>query len=178
MLLSMSSGKVLHGLVEIDRGIHSFTQFGEAPAASISSSTRLKLWHRSLQAMTEHPVLGAGAGSWEKEFDRQEMLQGTTKFVREAGNPHQEYLLWGVELGALGLLLLLSLLAVLGLTSRSLERPSRRALLSVSLALALACLFNSVLYDALIGDFFCIALGLLLALGRYSEPPHQAGAFQ
>jgi hypothetical protein len=28
-----------------------------------------------------------------------------------------------------------------------------------------ACLFNSSLYDALIGDYLCTVLGLLLALG-------------
>jgi O-antigen ligase len=38
----------------------------------------------------------------------------------------------------------------------------------VLLALVIACLFNSSLYDAYIGDFFCLALGLLLAYGARS----------
>jgi hypothetical protein len=31
-----------------------------------------------------------------------------------------------------------------------------------------ACLFNSALYDDLMGDFFCVSLGLLMALGARS----------
>ena len=46
------------------------------------------------------------------------------------------------------------------------------ALQSTVVALAIACAFNSSNYDALIGDFFCVLLGLLLALGssRFSDP--------
>jgi O-antigen ligase len=35
---------------------------------------------------------------------------------------------------------------------------------------AVVCLFNSTLFDALIGDYFCFQLGLLLALGVFSPP--------
>ena len=45
------------------------------------------------------------------------------------------------------------------------EQNVARAAQSALAALAVACLFNSPIYDALIGDFFCIILGLLLALG-------------
>lgn len=31
--------------------------------------------------------------------------------------------------------------------------------------MAVACLFNSTLYDDLMGDFFCVSLGLLMAYG-------------
>jgi O-antigen ligase len=36
--------------------------------------------------------------------------------------------------------------------------------------LAIACLFNSSLFDALIGEYFCIVIGLLLALGLRPRP--------
>jgi len=42
-----------------------------------------------------------------------------------------------------------------------------------------ACLFNSSLYDALIGDFFVVTMGLLLALGLRNGPtrlPVETGA--
>jgi hypothetical protein len=37
--------------------------------------------------------------------------------------------------------------------------------MSVLAALAVSCLFNSSIYDDLIGDFFCLSLGVLLAYG-------------
>jgi len=52
------------------------------------------------------------------------------------------------------------------------EAPHARALQSTLVALAVACLFNSTLYDGLIGDFFCVLIGLLLALGL-SKPATQ-----
>jgi O-antigen ligase len=49
------------------------------------------------------------------------------------------------------------------------EKPYARAAQSAVLALAIACLFNSSIYDALIGDFFCVLIGLLLALGLHKN---------
>ena len=82
-----------------------------------------------------------------------------------SSNPHQEFLLWGVELGVGGILLLILLVAALIRDSWRFPRPVRQATLSVVAVMVVACFFNSSLYDALIGDFFCVTLGLLLALG-------------
>jgi hypothetical protein len=35
--------------------------------------------------------------------------------------------------------------------------------------MAVACLFNSALYDDLMGDYFCVVLGLLMALGAHEH---------
>ena len=40
-------------------------------------------------------------------------------------------------------------------------------LIVAAAALLIACLFNCALYDALIGDFFCVVIGLLLALAAH-----------
>jgi len=45
-----------------------------------------------------------------------------------------------------------------------------RASQSVLAALVIACMFNSSLFDATIGDFFCVALALVLALGWHARP--------
>jgi hypothetical protein len=50
------------------------------------------------------------------------------------------------------------------------DEKFKRALQTCVAGLAVACLFNSSLYDALIGDFFCVTLGLLLALGANYKP--------
>jgi O-antigen ligase len=88
----------------------------------------------------------------------------------KAGNPHQEYLLWGVELGLGGTLLLMSLMACIVRDALRFKTSITRTIISVVAAMAIACMFNSTLYDALIGDYFCIALGLLIALGVRTTP--------
>lgn len=164
--LAASSAKVGYGLSEIGQSLQSSRVSGDAP---IRSGVRLDLWYRSLYAMAEHPWLGSGVGSWNRESKRQQALHASDIPVNSASqqqhNPHQEYLLWGVELGLIGIALLCALLLALYRDSLRLALPERRAMQSVLLALGLACLFNCALYDAMIGDFFCITLGLLAALG-------------
>lgn len=131
-----------------------------------SSGIRLHLWRRAVQSMAESPVLGSGIGSWTSEFNRLETQRASVpQQAAPLGNPHQEYLHWGVQLGIPGLLLLLALITAFWRDTLTMETPVAHAARSLIAALAVACLFNSSLYDALIGDFFCVALGLLLALG-------------
>lgn len=167
-----SSDKVSQRLTEVGSSLASFKKTGDI---SSSAGIRIDLWHRSLQSIAQSPWHGTGAGSWDREFKRQEALYAPDAAVNgpsvQHHNPHQEYLLWGVELGLPGLLLLCAILLALYRDSRQLETPARRAMQSVLLALAVACLFNCTLYDSLIGDFFCIALALMLALGIHAKAP-------
>jgi O-antigen ligase len=120
--------------------------------------------------MTESPVTGYGVGSWNTEYIR--MSGGHVPHDQEnLRNPHQEYLLWGVELGAPGLLLLLGVFGSLYLDATRLPRQTAQALKSIVVAGAVACLFNSALFDAVIGDYFCVLWGVLLAYGRTSPVP-------
>lgn len=136
-----------------------------------SSGIRLHLWHRALQSIGQHPLLGSGVGSWNAEFNRLEHIQNPKHGdIPSVGNPHQEYLMWGVQLGVPGILLFLGLMICVIVDSLKMPSAESRAIQSVVCALAVACLFNSTLFDALIGDFFCILLGLLLALGQTN--PH------
>ena len=173
IVLAMNSGKGNHGLAEIGNGISAFSTTGDA---SGSSGIRLDLWRRSLQSISENPVWGSGAGSWSRELNRQQNLRTPVFPPRITANPHQEYLLWGIELGVPGIALLCAVLAALYRDSRQMAVPERRALQSVLAALGLSCLFNCALYDALIGDFFCIALALVLALGVHPAPPKHSAS--
>ncbi len=157
------SVKVEQGLSRIVLESQSYTQQAEVGS---SSGWRLNAWHRSLQAMEEKPWLGYGVGSWTPAIKRFEDHTATQNFgAGNSSNPHQEYLLWGVELGIGGSALLLALLVGVARDTQRFTPAIGRATLSVLTAIAVACLFNSALYDALMGDFFCISLGLLLALG-------------
>ncbi|MFS2034153.1 O-antigen ligase family protein [Polaromonas sp. CT11-55] len=141
---------------------------------STSSGVRLAFWRRAAQVIIQRPLAGAGVGSWSSEYDRLERQDNPQhKDINRGSNPHQEYLLWGVQLGIPGLLLIAGFMLSVLRDTLKMETPYARAAQSAMLALAVACLFNSTLYDGLIGDFFCVVIGLLLALGlsKPAVPP-------
>lgn len=143
-----------------------------------SSGARLNFWKASVEAIGERPLMGSGVGSWVTEYNRIEQRKNPLHQAFGAqshGNPHQEFLLWGVQLGVGGILLLFAFGGAVLLDLRKMESPIARAGQSVLLALAVSCLFNSSLYDAYIGDFFCVSLGVLLAYGFHGrEVPRAA----
>lgn len=133
-----------------------------------SAGMRLHFWSISLQAIAERPLTGFGVGSWNQQYLRlqnHDAVPGTTA-VR---NPHQEYLLWGVHLGVGGIALVLLLLGAMARDALRLAPEVQRATLSVTAVLAISAMFNSVLFDAVTGEFFCITTGLLLAYGLRSQ---------
>ena len=136
---------------------------------SSSSGTRLFFWSRAVQSVAENPLFGSGIGSWSSEFNRIERLRNPShRDIQPQGNPHQEYLQWGVQLGISGVLLLVALMASILRDTLAMDKVAARAAQSCLAALAMACMFNSSIYDALIGDFFCISIALLLAMGRFT----------
>ncbi|MEO5670955.1 MAG: O-antigen ligase family protein [Ramlibacter sp.] len=135
-----------------------------------SSGLRLKFWQRSVQAIQEEPLTGYGLGSWHTEFTRLEGDKLNPAMAR-VRNPHQEYLLWGVQLGIGGIALLVAFMVVLVRDAMPFTPDIRRAVQSLVGIFAVVCLFNSTLFDALIGDYFCLLPALLLALGLHSAAP-------
>ena len=136
------------------------------PVANTSTGWRLNTWHRSLQAINERPFSGHGVGSFTPTIKRLEGATADKNFgTGNNSNPHQEFLLWGVELGVLGPILLIGLIVSIYRDTRNFAAPVARATLSVLLAMSIACLLNSALYDAMIGDFFVVTLGLLMGMG-------------
>lgn len=154
----------------LSRILHESQSYAQRAETASSSGWRLNAWHRSLQAIQEKPLTGHGVGSWTpavKHFEGATAMQAFG--AGNSSNPHQEYLLWGVELGMGGSALLLALLVSMMRDAQRFSPSIKQATLSVLAATAVACLFNSALYDDLMGDFLCIALGLLMALGIRSQ---------
>lgn len=163
--LSLGSAQVQERVLKI---WHEGKNYAQAPQRETESSSgwRLNAWRRSLQAIQEQPLHGHGVGSWTAAVKRLEGSAAERIFgAGNNSNPHQEYLLWGVELGIGGILLLCALLACVVRDALRFSTACKRATLSVTAAIAMACLFNSSLYDDLMGDYLCVSLGLLLALG-------------
>lgn len=149
--------------------------YGNDTNRATSTGIRLGFWSHAIRIIEEHPWKGTGAGSWSAEYNQLERARNARHVdIAGNGNPHQEYLLWGVQLGIPGLLLFCTLIAAMFRDSFKLERPFKRTSQSVIVAFAVACMFNSSLYDALIGDFFCVLLGLLFAFqaARTRRSPH------
>jgi O-antigen ligase len=166
--LFFSSTKVRDRLNQVETEVQAYSAQREP---NTSSGIRLNLWRRAIQSLVEQPLSGAGVGSWSSEFNRLSRRQNPAHIdIDGNGNPHQEYLLWGVQLGIPGILLFFALLFSVLRDASKMDRGHARATQSAVVALAVACLFNSSLYDAQIGDFFCILIGLLLALGLRKSP--------
>lgn len=168
--LYFSSGQVKDRITLVISETQNYSQHVETNS---SSGWRLNAWHRSVQAIQENPWIGHGVGSWAPAVRRMERMEGTNATrvfgPSNSSNPHQEYLLWGVELGVVGMLLLIAFLASAASDTRQFPIGIQRATLSVLTAITIACLFNSALYDDLMGDFLCVGLGLLMAFGLKSS---------
>ena len=177
--LSVVSPKLQKRINMVNAEVQEFSfKEGANVATGSSSGIRLHFWHRAVQSISESPFIGSGVGSWSNEYNRLEKQQNPTSIrIGERGNPHQEYLQWGVQLGVPGILLFLTFLFAVLRDTLGADQASARAAQSVLAALATACLFNSSIYDALIGDFLCVALGLMLALiAAKPNPSANAGS--
>jgi len=132
-----------------------------------SSGWRLNAWQRSIEAFYDRPILGHGLGSWTYAAKKAEGDKGNDVFGKgNRSNPHQEYLLWAVEFGLTGILLKILFIYSIYLSSKSNIPHYTNAINATLLCIVLAGLFNSVIFDDLIGDFLLIFLALCLAAGQ------------
>jgi O-antigen ligase len=133
-----------------------------------SSGLRLHYWKSSLKLMSKSPAFGHGVGTWHTQFNLMQKGLPASGDDGTVHNPHQEYLLWGVQLGALGIVLLAGWMISMAWHARHFDRSVQRATQCMAMVFAVACMFNSALFDGMVGDYFCVMLGMLLALGAYS----------
>ena len=167
-LLFATSEKVRERLTVVQSEVQAYSSTAQS---NTSSGLRLMMWRYASIMIEQHPARGLGSGSWTTEYNRLQHADNPNfEDIQPMGNPHQEYLLWGLQLGVGGILLFLGLMLSILRDSLRMDDKYRRALQTCIAGLAVACLFNSSLYDALIGDFFCMTLGLLLALGANYKP--------
>jgi O-antigen ligase len=158
-----SSGQLHERVFEV---VHETQRYSDQVEIQTSSGWRLNAWQKSFEAIMERPLSGYGVGSWAPAVKRLQGATATEVFgSSNSSNPHQEYLLWGVEVGIGGVLLLFAFLLALAWDTRRFPTGTRRATLSIVVAIGIACCFNSSLFDDLMGDFLYVCLGLMMALG-------------
>ncbi len=124
-----------------------------------SIGQRLIFWQTSLRIIADHPLLGAGTGSFAHEYSSHAGEYASLN----ADNPHNEYLIIAAQLGLLGLLGWLWLLYSQLKLSIQLPQIYNVAAKGLVLAMAVGCLFNSFLRDHGEGHFYAIYAGLLFS---------------
>ena len=132
------------------------TLFSTKADATTSSGQRLMFWRVALEAFQEQPIIGHGVGSWNKEYQRLQAGRADPATL-SVTDPHQLFLLWAVEGGLVGLVLLCAILGELYLRSRKLRVNDARTLQSVIVALVVSGMLNSMIFGIGMGDFFCVA---------------------
>jgi O-antigen ligase len=169
-LMLAGSSNFRNRLLEVNSEVSAYAQ---SAVKVTSSGDRLEYWRASVLAFTEKPVLGYGAGSWNHEYRRIEGIKPTIN-TANPDNPHQLFLLWAVEGGIVGLALLCAVFGVVFLHSRQLKRSDALTQQSILLSLVISGMFNSMIYGIGMGDFFCIAIGLLMSMGNALPATHEA----
>ena len=139
------------------------------PSALTSAGTRIEFYSNAIELITHNPLLGAGTGSFEKEY--RALAESKGSVMVRVPNPHNEYLLVTQQLGLLGLTMLICLLwshwnSAVGVT----DRYQMHALRSLVITIAIGCLFNSLLLDSGEGRFYCVMAGILLSAWKRPEP--------
>ena len=135
-----------------------------------SSGWRLNAWQRSIEAFYDRPILGHGLGSWTYAAKKAEGDKGNDVFGKgNRSNPHQEYLLWAVEFGLVGILLKIIFIYSVFMSSKSNMPQYSNAINAALLCIVMAGLFNSVIFDDLIGDFLLIFLALCISAGQENK---------
>lgn len=136
---------------------------------------RWRMYDEAVRGMLKHPVLGTGLGSWLPNWRivAQDSMGTLTPEQRvrhaEINNPHNDYLLAGMETGVPGLLATVWL--VVAFLREGWRRRSTAGGVTVLLASALAvtALINAPLRDAALGMTLLWLLGASVAFGRTKD---------
>ena len=150
----------------INRGFAEYSQWQRDRPAENSVGWRLEFYYNTAQLIREHPITGVGTGGFPIVYA--ERVKGTGRI--NPGHPHNEYLLMAAQLGVFGFVGFLGLLIAQWTVSRRVAPPVDRSLASgLVLAMAVGCLFNTLLLDHSEGLFFCW-LGGVLCSGMQTAP--------
>jgi O-antigen ligase len=128
-----------HRLQGVGKAITALKEGGVATG----ESNRLQFWRVTGAMITEKPLIGFGIGGWRQEYPiRAQGLE--TAFM---STPHNDYLLYGAELGVSGLILLAWIFGALVREALRSNSTKSTALLILVVALIVSSMFNAMLRD-------------------------------
>jgi O-antigen ligase len=136
-----------------------------------SGGVRWRMYQEAFQGMVEHPLLGTGVGSWLPHW-RSVWNSFNLPLAPEAhahfssiNNPHNDFLLAGMETGVAGLLILAWLLIVFIRQGWRARSPGGGVSVMFGVALFATALVNAPFRDAALG----MTLLWLLAVSRSAQ---------
>lgn len=135
-------------------------QWRASEASTIDSSTglRLEFYHNTLAIIAAHPLTGVGTGGFPRAYAKQ--IEGSGKIATH--NPHNEFLHITVQIGIVGLAVLLVMLWLQWRAAEQLDTSMEQALMrALVLTLVTGSLVNSLLLDHAEGLFYAWLSGLL-----------------
>jgi O-antigen ligase len=133
-----------------------------AAQGEYSMGERFTFWKYSAKLIAKKPVFGHGTGNFTKAYQD---ISG-----RAANNPHNEFLLIGVQLGAIGLVFYLGFFASQYYYARTLPEHDKWMAQGLLATLIVTSLFNSPLLDHTEGHWFTTMIALCFA-ARTTIPP-------
>ncbi len=152
--------RVQKAVLEIDRA-----QVEQVAPESSSVGVRLEWYKNTLQLIAAHPIVGVGTGSFPRAYA--EIV--TDPAAVKPAHPHNQYLLTAAELGVAGAGLILGLFGLLWWKCRQASDGLYAELgQGVVIAMAIGCVFNSLLVDHTEGLFFVWVMCIVLAGSKTS----------
>ncbi len=129
--------------------------------ATSSEGERLEMWRGSINGILIKPIFGHGVGSMPdvyKEYGE--------RLNKQISQPHQQYLFWWVEFGLVGLLIMLGFFFTLIKDSFKIDQEAQYALRSIIAVLLVVGLFNCPFFGVGMGEFFFLAIAVILRFKR------------
>jgi O-antigen ligase len=146
--------------LRIDTTHEQLVGFLENDSNKIPAESRWVLYPNTLEIIAKSPWFGHGSGSFGVEYDK---VVAETGHGIHSDNPHNEYMHLWAEIGLTGFVLFLILLFLMWYHAPRLESPYNRHAQALVAAMAIGCLFNSLLMDHGEGSFFTVLAGIYFA---------------
>ncbi len=127
------------------------------------NNTRPRIFIHALKLIPHKPFIGSGVGGYENSFrtHEPEFYKVTTTAKK---NPHNEFLMISVQLGAAGLLLLLYLFyKQAACTDRIEDREHKYIAQGLVILIIIGCMGNSMILDSREGHFWAFFSALLFS---------------
>lgn len=132
-----------------------------------AAGQRLEFYEKTIELIRERPLSGWGTGSYTRQFCR---VVDSPQWCSLGGfHPHNQLLLYGVQLGVVGMLAYLWFLMTPWFEARAMAAQDRTLLRGLALILLISSLFNAPLFFANEANFFLMMLAVLLARGRVAH---------
>lgn len=151
---------------EITSNLHTMTVESRY---NTSIGVRWRMDEEAFAAMVEQPVFGQGVGSWAPrwtrvwaQLDQQLPLEESTRFA-EINNPHNDFLLAGMETGVPGMLIVIWLFWRLIRIGWRQRNTAGSITFMMSVSIAASAMVNAPLRDAALGMTLLWLLGASVA---------------